>query len=135
MVFQSFFHIQLFPMFFKVQIFQGPGFQVFQGFQGPSPGSRVRVQVLKVATSEYFCIAYIRWVRKTNDSFFLGRLRQKDVKVTLKFIHDFSSFMKFDKSASIRSSHSQLLFKLGALKNFANFKGKPLCRGLFLIKL
>ena len=46
-------------MFFKVEVFQGPGFsgsrffrvQVFQGpsFQSPGPGSRVRVQALEVA--------------------------------------------------------------------------------------
>ena len=45
--------------FFKVQVLQGPGFsrskffrvQVFQGsgFQSPGPGSRIRVQVLEVA--------------------------------------------------------------------------------------
>ena len=121
--------------FFRVQVFRFSRVfrvQVFRvRVQGPESGSRFQKQPPR----NTFVYAYIRWVRKTNDSFFLGRLRQKDVKVMLKFIHDFSSFMKFDKSASIRSSHSQLLFKLGVLKNFANFEGKPLCRSLFLIKL
>ena len=34
-----------------------------------------------------------------------------------------------------RSSRSQIFFKIGALKNFANFTGKHLCWSLFLIKL
>ena len=34
-----------------------------------------------------------------------------------------------------RSSHSQMFFKTDVLKNFAIFKGKHLCRSLFLIKL
>ena len=57
--------------FFRVQVFQGPGFsgsrffrvQVFQGpgfygpgpgsrVQGPDPGSRVRVQVIEVALKQ-----------------------------------------------------------------------------------
>ena len=36
---------------------------------------------------------------------------------------------------SYRSSRSWIFFKIGALKNFANFKGKYLCSSLFLIKL
>ena len=35
----------------------------------------------------------------------------------------------------IRSSASQMFFKIGALKNFAIFTGKPLYWSLFLIKL
>ena len=34
----------------------------------------------------------------------------------------------------IRSSHSQMFFKIGALKNLAIFTGKHLCWSLFLIK-
>ena len=34
-----------------------------------------------------------------------------------------------------RSSRSQMFFKIGALKNFANFTEKHLCWSLFLIKL
>ena len=34
-----------------------------------------------------------------------------------------------------RSSRSQMFFKIGVLKNFANFTGKHLCWSLFLIKL
>ena len=34
-----------------------------------------------------------------------------------------------------RSSHSQMIFKIHALKNFAMFIGKHLCWSLFLIKL
>ena len=33
-----------------------------------------------------------------------------------------------------RTSRSQMLFKIGVLKNYANFPGKHLCRSLFLIK-
>ena len=35
----------------------------------------------------------------------------------------------------IRSSRSQMFFRIGVLKNFAIFTGKHLCRSLFLIKL
>ena len=34
-----------------------------------------------------------------------------------------------------RSSHSQMIFKIGVLKNFANFTGKHLSWSLFSIKL
>ena len=34
-----------------------------------------------------------------------------------------------------RNSHSQMFLKLGALKNFAIFKGKQQCWSIFLIKL
>ena len=34
-----------------------------------------------------------------------------------------------------RNSQSQMLFKIGALKNFTNFTGKQLCWHLFLMKL
>ena len=37
--------------------------------------------------------------------------------------------------AKDRSSHSQLFFKIGVMKNFATFTGKHLCWNLFLIKL
>ena len=43
----------------------------------------------------------------------------------------------FNKVAGLqqnRSSRLQMFFKLGALKNFANFTGKHLCWSLFLIK-
>ena len=33
-----------------------------------------------------------------------------------------------------RTSRSQMLFKIGVLKNYANFPGKHLCRSLFLIR-
>ena len=36
---------------------------------------------------------------------------------------------------SIRSSCSQMFFKVGVLKNFAIFTGEHLCWNLFLIKL
>ena len=41
----------------------------------------------------------------------------------------------FSDPLKCRSSRSQMFFKIGALKNFANFKGKHLCWSLFLIKL
>ena len=34
-----------------------------------------------------------------------------------------------------KSSHSEIFFKIGVLKNFAIFTGKHLCLSLFLIKL
>ena len=40
-----------------------------------------------------------------------------------------------EDSSHIRSSGPQMFFKLGVLKNFANFTGKHLCWSLFLIKL
>ena len=43
--------------------------------------------------------------------------------------------MQFVKRKAInRSSHSQMLCKIGLLKNFAKFTGKCLCWSLFLIK-
>ena len=41
----------------------------------------------------------------------------------------------FRNYCTVRSSRLQMLFKTGALKNFANFTGKYLCWSLFLIKL
>ena len=35
----------------------------------------------------------------------------------------------------VRSSGSQILFKIGILKNFANFTGEQLCWSFFLLKL
>ena len=40
-----------------------------------------------------------------------------------------------NKPRKHRSSHLQIFFKIGVLKNFAIFTGKGLCRSLFLIKL
>ena len=37
--------------------------------------------------------------------------------------------------SAVVSSRSQMLFKIGVLKNFANFTGRQLCWSLFLIKL
>ena len=37
--------------------------------------------------------------------------------------------------STFRNSHSQMFFKVGVLKNFANFTGKHLCWSLFLISL
>ena len=37
-------------------------------------------------------------------------------------------------SPNARGSRSQIFFKIGVLKNFANFTGKHPCRSLFLIK-
>ena len=39
------------------------------------------------------------------------------------------------KKALFRNSRSQMFFKIGILKNFANFTAKHLCWSLFLIKL
>ena len=39
------------------------------------------------------------------------------------------------KCVITRSSRSQIFFKIGVLKDFANFTGKHLCCSLFLIKL
>ena len=36
---------------------------------------------------------------------------------------------------NLKSTHSQMFFRIGVLKNFAKFKGKQLSRSLFLIKL
>ena len=50
------------------------------------------------------------------------------------FILD-SAFIDSRCLNSFRSSRSQLFFKIGTLKNFANFTGKQLCWSIFLIKL
>ena len=49
-----------------------------------------------------------------------------------KFWFQYQGFM-FDRGKSInKSSHSQMSFKKGVLKNFAIFTGKHLCWSLFL---
>ena len=54
----------------------------------------------------------------------------RDAKRFLK--HFFWSSMVFMR---IRSSHSQMFYKITAPKNFANFTGRHLCWSLFLIRL
>ena len=44
-------------------------------------------------------------------------------------------FVKVFWGETNRSSFSQMFFKIGALKNFANFIGKHQCKSIFLIKL
>ena len=39
------------------------------------------------------------------------------------------------KNMDVRSSHSQMFFKIGVLKNFAKFAGKHLLQSLFLNKV
>ena len=51
--------VPYFLILYLFQVFQGPRFSEFrffrvQVFQGPGPGSRVRVQVLEVAVKQYF---------------------------------------------------------------------------------
>ena len=45
------------------------------------------------------------------------------------------SSMWDDWQGSDKSSHLQMFFKIGVLKNFANFTGKHLCWGFILIDL
>ena len=45
------------------------------------------------------------------------------------------SVMGVISTTSIKSSRSQMFFKIGVLKNFAIFTGKHMCKSLFLIKL
>ena len=45
------------------------------------------------------------------------------------------SVMGVISTTSIKSSRSQMFFKIGVLKNFAIFTGKHVCNSLFLIKL
>ena len=49
--------------------------------------------------------------------------REKEQAVLITHVKEGKSFQK------------QMFFKIGALKNFANFNGKHLCWCLFLIKL
>ena len=94
MVFQSFFCIQLFPVFFIVQVFQSPDFsqsrffrvQVFQGLGFSEsrffrvqvlevPGfsgsrSRVWVQVLEVALCQSLVIIKVAWKKRLQHSCF-----------------------------------------------------------------
>ena len=53
----------------------------------------------------------------------------------LKLKHDKNQEGCKNRRATIRSSRSQMLFKIGVFKNFANFTGKHLCWSLFLKKL
>ena len=43
--------------------------------------------------------------------------------------------LEWIKLTSLKSSHSQMFFKMGILKNFAIFTGRHLCWRLFLTKL
>ena len=45
------------------------------------------------------------------------------------------SLIRFFLYEQLRSSHSQMFFKIGVLKNVANFTGKHQCWSFFLIKL
>ena len=57
-----------------------------------------------------------------------------DVKVRLSYFLYFCCEVDFILCTPFRSSHSQLLIKIDALKNFAKFTGKHIWRSL-LIKL
>ena len=54
-----------------------------------------------------------------------------NVKLKLLINFNFSQF----REQIFRSSHLQMLFKIGALKSFPNFTGKHLCWSLFLKNL
>ena len=60
--------------------------------------------------------------------------RDVNVNKTLKAVN-FSGSISVVHYPVTRSSHSQMFFKIGALKNVAKFTGKHLCQSLFLIKL
>ena len=46
-----------------------------------------------------------------------------------------SNFNPLQQKSFLRRSRSQMFFKIGVPKNFANFTGKHLCWSLFLTKL
>ena len=48
---------------------------------------------------------------------------------------DISLYHMFLKVTTLRSTRSQIFFKIGILKNFSIFTGKHRCESLFLIKL
>ena len=52
-----------------------------------------------------------------------------------KLAFPFVCFFKIISWKNFRRSRLQMFFKIGALKNFANFTGKHLCWSLFLIQL
>ena len=62
-----------------------------------------------------------------------GNFSLKRKKQPLRVIHENSCMLK--EAATRRSSRSQMLFKIGALKNFAIFAGKHPCWSLFKMKL
>ena len=55
----------------------------------------------------------------------------------LQWIKDFTTLIRFTKFyfGIVITFRSQMFFKVGVLKNLANFTGKPFCWSLFLIKL
>ena len=55
------------------------------------------------------------------------------VKIVLSFLLD--CLKKHSQIAKIRSSPSQMFFKINVLRNFTIFTGNHLCLSLFLIKL
>ena len=55
------------------------------------------------------------------------------VKIALSFLLDY--LKKHSQIAIIRSSPSQMFFKINVLRNFTIFTGNHLCLSLFLIKL
>ena len=61
--------------------------------------------------------------------------RGQSQEITKEFFYNVAATIdSFFKVFSFRSCRSQMFFKKGVLKNFANFTGKHLCCSLFLIK-
>ena len=46
-----------------------------------------------------------------------------------------ATFIKVQQKTNYRNNHPQVFCRKGVLRNFAKFKGKHLCQGLFLNKV
>ena len=73
--------------------------------------------------SKFACTALQLWTTGAEKLYFITVLINAEQQLLQK------------ADSVFRSSHAQMLCKIGALKDFANFTGKHLCWSLFLIKL
>ena len=79
---------------------------------------------------KYFCVMSIFKPLQINNCIFV---KQKySFLFTLCFLRSQKRVLRV--FGLMRSSRSQMFFKIGVLRNFANFRGKHLCWDLFLTK-
>ena len=118
-------------MFFRVHIFQSPGFsgsslfkvQVYQDTASGPRFFRVRVQGpgLGFRSSHKKGAKTSWWLKQFVDNFYYFNW--------LKF-----TWLKFALDLSLGSSHQNCSVKKGVLKFFVNLRGKDLCWSLFFLR-
>ena len=75
-----------------------------------------------------------KWKLSIDNEGFAGGVLMDLSKVFDTTNHQLTNRQLWIQQTGFRSSRSQTFFKIGVLKNFANFTGKHLCWSLFLIK-